>query len=94
MHAKNDQPSKAIKTLEEGLIANPDSVVLCIYIAMLYMEMDDYRQAEIFLNKAERIDPEAPLVHSFREMLNSKKLEQTSATNKLSKPLKQKKKRR
>ncbi len=94
MHAKNDQPSKAIKVLEEGLIANPDSVVLRIYIALLYMEMDDYRQAEIFLNKAEHIDPESPLVRSFREVLNSKKLEQTSATNKQSKPVKQKKKRR
>lgn len=94
MHAENEQFSKALKILEEGLITNPDSATLRISMAFVYTEMGNYRQAEMLLNKAERIDPESPLVHSLRESLNLRKAEQKHARNKLSKPLKQKTKRR
>jgi Tfp pilus assembly protein PilF len=94
MHTESEQFSQALKILEEGLIANPDSAALHISMAFVYTEMGNYRQAEILLNKAERLDPESPLVHSFRESLNLRKAEQKHAHHKMSKPLKQKAKKR
>lgn len=91
MYAEDAQFSKALKVLEEGLDANPDSIALRLSMAWLYTEMGNFRQAEILLNKAERINPESPLVHSFRKSFNSKKQGQKHATNKLSKPLKHRK---
>ncbi len=92
MHAENEQFSKAIKVLEEGLIANPDSVALYISMALVYTEIGNYHQVEMLLKKAERIDPESPLVHSFRESFKLRKVGQKSTINKLNNP--QKKKRR
>jgi tetratricopeptide (TPR) repeat protein len=70
MYVENNQPSKAIEVMEEGISHNPDSAVLNIYLASTYMEMGDYRQAEIFLQRAERIDPDLEVVKMFRQVLN------------------------
>jgi tetratricopeptide (TPR) repeat protein len=70
MYVENNQPSKAIEVMEEGISNNPDSAVLNIYLASTYMEMGDYRQAEIFLQRAERIDPDLEVVKMFRQVLN------------------------
>jgi tetratricopeptide (TPR) repeat protein len=70
MYVESNQPSKAIEVIEEGLSNNPDSAVLNLYLASTYMEMGDYRQAEIFLQRAERIDPDLEEVKMFRQVLN------------------------
>ncbi len=93
MYKENDQPSKAFEALQEGLAANPGSVASHLYLVSLYMERDDYHQAEIMLSKAERIDPESLDVRSFRFVLNATKPKQTYDTKKLNKPSKHKKKR-
>jgi hypothetical protein len=61
------------------------------------MERDDYRQAEIFLNEAEHLEPDALAIRSFRLMFDASKPKHTYDAKKLSKPLKpvkQKKKKR
>ncbi|TMD69286.1 MAG: tetratricopeptide repeat protein [Chloroflexi bacterium] len=78
MFTKFNQPEKAIEAIEEGLSANPDSAVLCIYLATMYLDSGDYRQAEVFLHKAERLDPDAPYVQMFRSVLNMAKSVQAS----------------
>jgi tetratricopeptide (TPR) repeat protein len=93
MYVENNQLSRAIEVIEEGLSANPDSVVLNIYLATTYLENGDYRQAEIFLERAERIDPESEVALIFRNVLRLVKLEQGPRINKLNRP-KPKKKRR
>jgi tetratricopeptide (TPR) repeat protein len=70
MYADNNQPSKAIEAIEEGINNNPDSAVLNVYLASTYMDMGDYRQAEVFLQRAERIDPNLEVVKMFRQVLN------------------------
>jgi len=65
------QDDMAIEVLKEGLSANPDSVELCIALSTFYMTIDDYEQAEEFLDKAEQIDPDAVMVEMMRPMLKS-----------------------
>ncbi len=89
-----DQPSNAMQTLEEGLAANPNSIALRLYLATLYMEREDYLQAETMLSKAERIDPDSLDVRSFCSLLNAIKSKHTHDTKVLNKPSKQKKKKR
>ena len=85
MYLENNQPSKAIEIIEEGISNNPDSAVLNVYLASTYMEMGDYRQAEIFLQRAERIDPELEVVKMFRQVLNITRPSSSNAL-KLSRP--------
>jgi tetratricopeptide (TPR) repeat protein len=95
MYSESNQTSKAIEAIEDGLSNDPDSSLLNMYLALMYFESGDYRQAEIFLDKAERIDPEAPFVQAMRQILNLNKLSKTPRVPnipKLSKP--DKKKRR
>ena len=94
MYSENNQTSKAIEAIEDGLSNNPDSSILNIYLAMMYLESGDYRQAEIFLDKAERIDPEAPLVQAMRQILNLNKLSKTPRLPTIPKLSKTGKKRR
>jgi hypothetical protein len=54
------------------------------------MDSGDYRQAEIFLEKAERIDPDSESVMLFRQVLNLTKAQQRTASSKLSTPKKRK----
>lgn len=89
MYADNNQPSKAIEAIEEGISNNPDSAVLPIYLASTYMDMGDYRQAEIFLKMAERIDPELEAVKMFRqvfELTRPKAFSRSPNVPKLSRP--------
>lgn len=69
LYSENDQPSKAIEAIEQGIAANPDSAILHLYLAAIYIERDDYHQAEIWLDKAEELDPESPLVAGYRQIL-------------------------
>jgi len=96
MYKKNDQPAKAIEILEEGLAAHPESAVLYVYMAITYMDRSDYNQAEIYLNKAEEIDPELDLIATYRPLIALGKLEQMQerTTHKPSKPMKRKGRRR
>jgi len=94
LYTEKDQPFKAMEALEQGIIANPDSTILHLYIIAVLIESGDYRQAEMLLNKVERIDPKSELVHMYRQLLNLSKPKHTYDAKKLNKPLKQKKKRR
>ena len=84
----------AIEAIEQGIAANPDSAILHIYLAAIYIENDDYQQAELHVSKAEQIDPESELVAGYRQILKMQKPKHTYTTHKLNQPLKQKKKRR
>jgi len=75
MYSENKQPEKAIEAIEEGLINIPDSALLHMYLAMRYIEIGDYRQAEIFIEKAERLDPDVPLGKMMHEVIDLMKLE-------------------
>jgi tetratricopeptide (TPR) repeat protein len=85
MYTENNQPSKAIEAIEEGISNNPDSAVLNTYLASTYMELGDYRQAEVFLQRAERIDPNLEVVKMFRQVLNITRAS-ASKVPKLSRP--------
>lgn len=61
----------AIEILKEGLDVNPESLDICISLATFYMTIDDYEQAEEYLDKATQIDADAPTVDIFRSMLTS-----------------------
>lgn len=81
LYTADKQPEKANEALEDGLDANPDSVALNIALATAYLDNGDYRQAEIFLEKAERIDPDVPLVQMFRQVLSLSKMSQRPSLN-------------
>ena len=74
--------------------ANPDSAILSVYLASIYLENKDYRQAEIFLDKAERLDPELEAIPMFRQVLKWEKVLDASKADKLSEPKPKKKKRK
>ena len=61
---------------------NPDSAVLNVYLASMYMDRKDYRQAEIFLSKAESLDPELEILPMFRYTLNLLKAQSPSISGK------------
>ena len=69
MYMENHQSLKAIELIEEGIENNPDSALLPVGLATIYLRNEDYRQAEIFIEKAERIDPESPDVQLARQVL-------------------------
>jgi tetratricopeptide (TPR) repeat protein len=70
---RHDKLDEAIAIMGEGLSANPDSAILNVYLASMFIESGDYRQADIFLNKAERLDPDLEMVQMFRQVLNELK---------------------
>jgi tetratricopeptide (TPR) repeat protein len=107
MFTNHKQPDKAIEVIKEGLGANPDSVIMNISMATTYLEKDDVRQAEIYMQQVERIDPASPFVKMFKEIIKvskqtpalsapkfSRQQKQTPALSapKFSKPPKKKKK--
>ena len=98
MYEENDEPEKAIEVIEDGLVANPDSAVLHVYLASIYIESGDYSQAELFLDKAEEIDPSLELIQLFRQVLKFTKSMQAHNERKqissISKPGKIKKKKK
>jgi tetratricopeptide (TPR) repeat protein len=75
MFSANKQPEKAIELLEGGLINNPDSANLHMFLALRYLDTGDYRQAEIFLEKAERLDLDVPMGQMMHHIINMMKLE-------------------
>jgi tetratricopeptide (TPR) repeat protein len=93
MYSDNGWPEKAIGAIVDGLSANPDSAILNVYLASMYLENMDYRQAEIFLDRAEQLDPELEAIPMFRYTLNFLKKSQQAPIGKLSQPSKKKKKR-
>jgi tetratricopeptide (TPR) repeat protein len=94
MFSANNKPEKAIEVLEEGLIENPDSTILHLFLAMRYVDIGDYRQAELFLEKAERLEPSGPMGQLMRQVIDMVKLERAPGISgsipKLSKPEKKK----
>jgi len=94
LYSENDQPSKAMKALEQGLIANPDSAAMHLYMAGFYMKRGDFHQAEILLDKAEDLDPDPLAISSFRFVLDANKSMQSHNTTRQNKSAKQKKKKR
>jgi uncharacterized protein HemY len=81
MFSANNEPEKAIEVLEEGLIENPDSASLHMFLAMRYVDTGDYRQAELFLEKAERLEPGGPMGQLMRQVIDMVKLEQAQGTS-------------
>jgi tetratricopeptide (TPR) repeat protein len=69
----HDQPDKSLEIIKEGMSANPTSAIMSMTLAMLYLENGDYRQAEIFMKQAEQLDPDAPLIKEFRQIINLSK---------------------
>src|SRR6266487_3997351 len=94
MFAANKQPEKAIEVLEEGLINNPDSAIMHLFLALRYIDSGDYRQAEIFIEKAERLDPDVPMGQMMHQVIDLMKLERAPGISKsipkLSRPEKKK----
>jgi tetratricopeptide (TPR) repeat protein len=94
MFSANNEPEKAIEVLEEGLIENPDSAILPMYLAMRYVDIGDYRQAELFLEKAERLEPDGPIGQLMHQVIDMMKLERAPGISrsipKLSRPEKKK----
>ena len=80
--------------LEEGLINNPDSAIMHLFLAMRYIDTGDYRQAELFLEKAERLDPDVPMGQMMHQVIDLLKLEHAPGISrsipKLSRPEKKK----
>jgi len=94
IYSEHGQPARAIEIIEDALSANPDSAALSAYVASMYLENKDYRQAEIFLDKAERLDPELEAIPMFRQVLKWEKVLDASKADKLSEPKPKKKKRK
>src|SRR6266568_2293633 len=94
MFAANKQPQRGIEVLEEGLINNPDSAIMHLFLAMRYIDAGDYRQAELFLEKAERLDPDVPMGQMMHQVIDLLKLEHAPGISrsipKLSRPEKKK----
>lgn len=73
LYIENDQPEKAIETMEEGVGAKPEAAIMYVYLASTYIERDDYDQAEVFLDKAEELDPNLKMIDMFRQMISFSK---------------------
>jgi tetratricopeptide (TPR) repeat protein len=89
MYLDNGQPSKGIQIIQEGIDAHPESAVLPVYMATTYIDMDDFRQAEKFIQMAERIDPDlepVKLVRQVYEIARPKTFSRTPDVRKLSRP--------
>ena len=97
MFSANKQPEKAIELLEDGLINNPNSAILHMFLALRYLDSGDYRQAEIFIEKAESLDPDVPMGQMMHQVIDMMKLERVPSISqsipKLSRPEKKKRSR-
>ncbi len=69
LYNDQDQFPKAIQALENGLIAIPESLALHMYIVIAYMSHGDYDEAEVFLQKLERLAPDSEGVDELRQQL-------------------------
>jgi tetratricopeptide (TPR) repeat protein len=73
IYSERGRGDEGIEILEEGLRANPTSGLLNLYLVTAYLEKDDYRQAEIRLEKAEQLGVDIPMVEMLREVLKERK---------------------
>ncbi len=73
MYTDNNQPSKAIQVIQEGIDDHPGSATLPVYMAYTYIDMGDFRQAEKFIKLAESIDPNAETVQLIRQIFETTK---------------------
>lgn len=96
LYKTNNQLSKALDLLKEGLAACPDSAILHAYTAVTYLNSSDYDQAERYLDKAEEIDPQLDVIPTYRSLIALSKLEQMEeqTSHKSSRPLKRKGRRK
>jgi tetratricopeptide (TPR) repeat protein len=69
MYKLAGEPDRAIEVLEEGASAHPDAADLLVSIATAYLEQEDYEQADIFLGKAERANPDLEMIPVMRKVL-------------------------
>jgi len=70
VYSDNHEPDRAIEVIEEGIDANPESGILNVYLASIYLENGDVDQAEIFLDRAEELDPGLEMLPTLRQLLN------------------------
>lgn len=70
LYTDRGQRTKAYEILEDALDAYPDSTSLNFSMATLYMEDHDYEQADVFLSRAEHLDPGAEDLIIARATLN------------------------
>jgi tetratricopeptide (TPR) repeat protein len=73
IYSEHGRGDDGIEILEEGLRTNPTSGMLNLYLVTAYLEKGDYRQAEIYLDKAERLGVEIPMIEMLREVLKERK---------------------
>lgn len=76
LYTDQDQFPKAMQTLENGLAANPESLALHMYIVVAYMSHGDYDEAEVFLQKIERLAPDNETLAELRQTLTLLKVMQ------------------
>lgn len=93
LYSENDQPAKAMKTLKQGMAANPDSPDMLLYMVGYYMELGEFHQAEILLDKAEELVTDSFTISAFRLVLDANKSMQSRTTPRLPKQARHKKKR-
>jgi tetratricopeptide (TPR) repeat protein len=86
----NGQSEKAIALLEDGLEEIPDSALLHAMLASMYLVKQDYREAEIYLERAENLDPDLELIPMLRLILAQQKAKPV-VTHKLGRSVKHKK---
>jgi tetratricopeptide (TPR) repeat protein len=60
---------EARELLEQGLINLPDSANLIALLASVFFNTGETDRAEEMLNEAEEVDPNAPLLHYFRQAI-------------------------
>ncbi|HEY6542919.1 MAG TPA: tetratricopeptide repeat protein [Ktedonobacteraceae bacterium] len=80
----------AIQIFEDAVEKNPTSASLNIFLASAYLESGDARQAEIFLDKAEKLDPDHIAVPTLRNALETFKKDRLPLGRRASKKVKRK----
>jgi tetratricopeptide (TPR) repeat protein len=78
LYLDNKMFDKAIQVFEDAAEKYPDSAEMNMFLATAYLESGDMRQAEIFLDKAEKLDPEHPTIQTMRNALNAVKSTQST----------------
>lgn len=67
------QLPKAYEVVEQGLQHNPESAHLVAILALISLESGNRRQAQKFLEEAERLDPTIPLIQVVHQELEARK---------------------
>lgn len=68
-YVQTNNPAKAREVAREGITNNPDSAVLHSTLAMLYINSGDWRSAEKYQHRAEKLDADDPLVQEVHQTL-------------------------